>query len=170
MVVYMQRSAIMLREVTIRDSLHTPMQRLLATKREYNKAYGSRAFSNPFSTAPGGGAGLSLDALYNSLSRSGQNAQHLQELIQSDYEQNVIDYRFSRSFVANITKLKDQDLSEFMRRYRPSYFTVTNDTEYEFVVYIRTSLRRFLKNKKANTAPPRQTNSELNPAKIVSED
>ena len=170
MVVYMQRSAIMLREVTIRDSLHTPMQRLLATKREYNKAYGSRAFSNPFSTAPGGGAGLSLDALYNSLSRSGQNAQHLQELIQSDYEQNVIDYRFSRSFVANITKLKDQDLSEFMRRYRPSYFTVTNDTEYEFVVYIRTSLRRFLKNKKANAAPPRQTNSELNPAKIVSED
>jgi hypothetical protein len=169
-IIYLQRTAIMLKEVTIRDSMHTPLQRLLATKREYSKAYGSNAYNNPFSTAPGGGAGLNLDALYNSLSRNGRNAQHLQELIQSDYEQNVIDYRFNRSIVGNITKLKDQELSDFMRRYRPSYFTVTNDTEYEFIVYIRTSLRRFLKIKRTNTSPPRQTNTELNPAKIVSED
>lgn len=171
MVIYMQRTAIMLKEVTIRDSLHTPLQRLLATKREYNKAYGSRAFSDPFSTAPGGGAGLNLDALYNSLSKSGQNAQHLQELIQGDYEQNVIDYRFSRSFVGNITKLNGEELTDFMRRYRPSYFTVTNDTEYEFIVYIRTSLRRFLKLKKSYASPPpHQTNSESDSPKTVSED
>ena len=153
LIVYLPRNAIMLRQVTIRDSLHTPMQRLLATRREYSKAYGSSAFSSPFSTVPGGGAGLNLDAIYNSLSRSGRNAQHLQELIQEDYLQNVIDYRFNKSYVANITKLKGQELNEFMIKYRPSYYTVTSDTEYEFVSYIRTSLRRFLRSKKTYTQP-----------------
>ena len=113
----------------------------------------SGAFSNPFSTAPGGGAGLSLDALYNSLSRSGRNAQHLQELIQSDYEQNVIDYRFNRSYVGNITRLKGTDLADFMIKYRPSYYLVTSDSEYEFITYIRTSLRRYQRNKRASSQP-----------------
>ena len=152
-IVYLPRNSIMLHEVTIRDSLHTPMQRLLATRREYSKAYGSSAFSNPFSVVPGGGAGFNLDALYNSFSRSGRNAAHLQGLIQEDYQQNVIDYRFNRSYVGNITKLKGNDLNEFMIRYRPSYYTVTSDTEYEFISYIRTSLRRFLRNKKGNSLP-----------------
>jgi len=153
LIVYLPRNAIMLHEVMIRDSLHTPMQRLLATRREYSKAYGSSAYNNPFSTVPGGGAGINLDAIYNALSKSGRNAQHLQGLIQHDYEQNVIDYRFNRGYVANITKLKGDELTEFMTRYRPSYYTVNADTEYEFVAYIRTSLRRFLKNKKTYTQP-----------------
>ncbi len=153
LIIYLSRNSIMLHEVTIRDSLHTPMQRLLATRREYSKAYGSNAFSNPFSTVPGGGAGFNLDALYNSFSKSGRDAAHLQVLIQQDYQQNVIDYRFNRSFVGNITKLKGTDLNEFMTRYRPSYYTVTSDTEYEFISYIRTSLRRFLRNRRANPLP-----------------
>lgn len=152
--IYLPRNSIMLHEVTIRDTLSTPLQRLMDTRRTYSKAYGSNAYSNPFSTVPGGGAGISLDAIYNALSRSGRNAQHLQGLIQQDYEQDVIDHRFNRGYVANITNLKGEELSEFMRRYRPSYYTVNADTEYEFITYIRTSLRRFLRSKKAHAQPP----------------
>lgn len=152
--VYLIRTAIPLPEVTIRDSLHTPLQKLMATKREYNKAYGPSSYNNFLSTAPGGGAGISIDALYNSLSRSGRNAEHLQGLIQKDYEQNVIDYRFSKSYVGNITKLKEPELSEFMIRYRPSYYLVSTDTEYEFINYIRNSLRRYLRNKRMFALPP----------------
>src|SRR5436305_1834536 len=83
------------------------------------KAYGSNAYDGILSTSPGGGAGLSIDALWNSLSRSGRNAKHLQGIIEEDYQQNVIDYRFNRSYVANITKLKDLDLTNFMSHYRP---------------------------------------------------
>ncbi len=154
LIIYLARNSIMLREVTIRDSLHTPMQQLMATRREYSKAYGSNAFNNPFSSISGGGVGLSLDAIYNSFSRSGRNAAHLQELIQQDYQQNVIDYRFNRSVVSNVTKLKGTELTEFMIRYRPSYYTVTSDTEYEFITYIRTSLRRYQRAKKTNSLAP----------------
>jgi hypothetical protein len=151
--VYLQRSAIMLHEVTINDSLHTPMQKLLATRKEYNKAYGSSAYSDPFSTAPGGGAGISIDAIYNALSKSGRDAEHLRSLIQLDYQQNVIDYRFNKSYVGNITKLKGQDLADFMIKYRPSYYLVTTDTEYEFITYIRTNFRRYQRNKRVFSQP-----------------
>jgi hypothetical protein len=154
LVVYLQRLAIPLREVTIRDSLATPLKRLEATRREFSKAYGSNAYSDPFSTAPGGGAGISIDAIWNSLSKAGRNAQHLQGIIQHDYEQNVIDFRFNRTFVGNITKLKDQELSDFMIRYRPGYYMVTNASDYEFIVYIRNNARRYRRNKKTVALPP----------------
>jgi hypothetical protein len=152
--VYLRRNAIPLMEVTIRDSLATPLKRLAATRKEFSKAYGSNAYSDPFGVSPGGGAGISIDALWNSLSRSGRNAQHLQGLIQGDYEQNVIDYRFNRSYVGNITGLKGQELTSFMIRYRPGYFMVTNSSDYEFITYIMNNLRRYKRNKKAYSLPP----------------
>ncbi len=152
--VYLQRTAIPLKEVTIRDSQATPKSRLAATKREYSKAYDPSAFSDPFNVVPGGGAGISIDALYNSISKSGRNAQHLQEIIQGDYEQNVIDYRFNRTFVGNITGLKDQELINFMQRYRPGYYLVTTASEYEFITYVMNNLKRYKRNKRAYGLQP----------------
>lgn len=152
--VYLQRFAIPLREVTIRDSLATPQSRLAATKREYNKIYGSSAYSDLLSVSPGGGAGISIDALYNSFSRSGRNAEHLRGLIQGDFEQNVIDYRFNRTYVGNVTGLKDKELTEFMLRYRPGYYMVTTASEYDFITYIRNNLRRYKRSKRALAIPP----------------
>ena len=148
LLISLKRIAIPLRQVDIKDTLVTPLQRLQATRKSFNKAYGSSAYDGILSTAPGGGAGISIDALWNSLSRTGRNAKHLQGLIEEDYQQNVIDYRFNHSYVANVTKLKDPDLTDFMRRYRPGYFIVTTATEYEFITYIRNSLKRYLRNKR----------------------
>lgn len=164
MAVSLQRLAIPLREVTIRDSLFTPNQKLLATRKAFSKAYGSSSYDNFLSTPSGGGAGLSIDALWNSISREGRNAKHLQGIIQTDYQQDVISYRFNRSYVSNITKLKDQELTDFMARYRPGYFLVTHYTEYEFITYIRNSLRRYLRNKRTRPLQP------LNPAEIKKPD
>jgi hypothetical protein len=163
LVVSLQRTAIPLKEVTIHDSLATPLQRFQATRKAFSKAYGSNAYSDILSTAPAGGAGLSIDALWNSMSRSGRNAQHLQGIIQSDYQQNVIDYRFNRTYVGNITKLKGQDLTNFMVRYRPGYYTVTTATEYEFITYIRNNLRRYLHNKRIYSQQPLNANKVQTP-------
>lgn len=163
MAVSLQRLAIPLREVTIHDSLATPFQRYLATRKEFSKAYGSNAYGDILSTSPGVGAGISIDAIWNSISRSGRNAKHLQGIIQGDYQQNVIDFRFNRNYVGNVTKLKDQELTDFMIRYRPGYYTVTNASEYEFITYIRNNLRRYLRNKKAFALPPLNANKVNRP-------
>src|ERR1700743_359345 len=61
--VYLKRTAIQLNEVTIRDTVLNPRARLAATKRDYNKVYGSLSDKDLLSVSPGDGAGLSIDAL-----------------------------------------------------------------------------------------------------------
>jgi hypothetical protein len=152
--VYLVRLAIQLREVTIHNSALTPDEKLAATKNDFTKIYGSLAYSDFLSTPYGGGAGLSIDALWNSFSRSGRNASKLRDLIQQDYEQNVIDYRFNKEFVGGITGLKGDKLDSFMFRYRPGYYITTNMTDYEFITLIRANLRRYLRSQRTYGLPP----------------
>lgn len=152
--VYMARMAIQLKEVTVHDTAISPDRVLATTKREYSKIYGSLAYSDLLTSPSSGGAGLSIDALWNAFSRSGRNAAHLRDIIEQDYEQNTIDYRFNRTYVGTITGLKDEKLTSFMFRYRPGYYTTKNASEYEFVAMIRSNLRRFLRNQRTYVLPP----------------
>ncbi|MDB5148318.1 MAG: hypothetical protein JWQ57_2338 [Mucilaginibacter sp.] len=145
--VYMKRTAIQLKEVIVRDTLLNPQKRLAATKNDYTKIFGPLNNQDLLSFGPGG-AGLSIDALYSLFSRSGRNAAHLRETIEKDYQQNVIDYRFNRTYVGAITNLKDQQLTDFMLRYRPGYYLVKTASDYEFIASIKTNLSRFLKYKR----------------------
>lgn len=152
--IYMARLAIQLKEVTVHNTNLTPDQKLEATKNDFTKIYGSLAYGDFLSTPYGGGAGLSIDALWNSISRSGRNASKLREFIQQDYEQNVIDYRFNREYVGGITGLKDERLTSFMFRYRPGYYTTTTMSDYEFITMIRANLRRYLRSQRTYGLPP----------------
>jgi hypothetical protein len=150
--VYMNRLAIQLNEVTIRDSIVTPDQQLAATKRDYNKVYGLIADKDLLSLSSDG-VGLSIDALWNSFSREGRNATRLRETIQGDYYQNVIDYRFNRTMVGRITGLKDFQLTDFMRKYRPGYYFVITASDYDFITSIKANLKRYLRRPKAYSLP-----------------
>ncbi|MDB4901086.1 MAG: hypothetical protein JWQ63_367 [Mucilaginibacter sp.] len=152
--IYMTRLAIQLKEVTVHDTLQDPDKRLEATKQDFTKIYGSLAYRDFLSTPSSGGAGLSIDAIFNSLSRSGRNAERLQQIIERDYQQNVIDYRFNRTFVGNITGLKGEKLTSFMFRYRPGYYIAKTASDYEFISMIHNNLRRFLKNSRTYSLPP----------------
>jgi hypothetical protein len=151
--IYLTRLTIRLKEVTVHDSLINPDKRLEATKNDFTKIYGSLGYRDFLSTPSYGGAGLSIDALWNALSRSGRNAARLQEIIQSDYQQNVIDFRFNRTYVAKITGLQNEKLTSFMFRYRPGYYTAKTASEYEFVSMIRNNLRRFLRHPRIYSLP-----------------
>ena len=152
--VYMSHIAIQLHEVTVRDSLNSPEQRYLATRREYNKIYGSLAYNNFLSVPSSGGAGLSIDALWNSFSRSGRNAEKLRGIIENDYHQNVVDYRFNKTFVGKVTGLKGDKLTDFMTKYRPGYYTTITMSDYEFISVIRANFKRYLRRPRTYTLPP----------------
>lgn len=152
--IYLKPSSIMLNQVDIHDTLKTPAERLAATKRDYAKIYGSLGDRDILSTSPGGGAGISIDALWNIFSRSGRNAEHLKNTIEHDYHENMIDYRFNKTLVSNITGLKEPQLSEFMQRYRPGYYMVTTVSDYDFILSIKANYRRFMRNPKRSYAPP----------------
>jgi len=150
--VYLKRTSVQLKEVSINDNAD-PQKRYEATKREYDKVYGTLANHDLLSIG-NGGAGLSIDGLYNLLSFRGRNATRLRATIERDYHENVIDARFNKQFVSTITGLKDQPLADFMVKYRPSYYAVTHYNDYEFIKYTMNSFARYKRNPDAFALPP----------------
>lgn len=143
--VYMIHTAIPLKPVYITGRFLSPQNQLEANKRLYNKAYGSLADRDLLNISSHG-VGLSIDALYNMLSREGKNAERLRETIDRDYHQNVIDSRFNSTIVASVTGLKDPKLTDFMFKYRPGYYFVLEANDYDFIKYIRNNFRRYQRN------------------------
>lgn len=151
--VYLKPVAIQLMEVTVKGKNLTPEKQLENTKREYSKIYGSS--SNPDLLSVGnGGVGLGIDAIYNAFSKSGRNAAKLRDLIDDEYKQKVIDYRFNKAFVQGVTHLEDPKLTDFMQKYRPGYYMVTTAGDYEFISYIRTNLKRYLRRPRSYEIAP----------------
>ncbi|GAB2988017.1 carboxypeptidase-like regulatory domain-containing protein [Mucilaginibacter puniceus] len=152
--IYLSRTAIQLREVTINDSVLSPKDRLALSKKENSRAYGTLANRDLITTPIMGGAGGSIDALWNMLSGEGKNAANLRDYIDLDYRRDVIDYRFNRALAGRITGLKDKQLTDFMQKYRPGYYFVIKASEVEFISSIKTNLKRYLKNPKAYSLQP----------------
>ena len=152
--IYLSRTAIQLQEVTIKDSVLNPREGLALSKKENSRAYGTLANRDLLVTPTMGGAGGSIDALWNMFSREGKNAANLRNYIDQDYRQDVIDYRFNRALAGRITGLKDKQLTDFMQKYRPGYYFVIKASEYEFISSIKSNLKRYLRNPKAYALPP----------------
>jgi hypothetical protein len=152
--VYLRRSSIALREVTIKDTALSAEKQLEATKREYNRAYGALANKDVLTTSGINGAGIGIDAIWNMLSRSGRNATKLRGIIQRDYEAKVVDNRFNPLVVGRITGLKGEQLGNFMTRYRPDYYQVLLMSDYDFISYIKSCYNRFRRNPTAYFLPP----------------
>jgi|SRR5690606_39273790 len=152
---HMTRSTIWLDEVSI-IARRSPEERLEENKREYSTAYSKGDAGSIFSTGPTG-AGLSIDALYTLISREGRNSRRLQEIIERDYRESVIDYRFTPELVRSVTGLHGEALLDFMRQYRPSYFFILSANDYNLVFYIRSSLARYRQNPAAHRLPPLPT-------------
>lgn len=148
----LQRSTIWLDEVSI-IAKRSPAEILEDRKREYSSAYRKGNPGNLLSAGPTG-AGLSIDALYSLLSRQGKNARFLQELIQREYENNIIDSRFTQALVKRLTSLTGVALEDFMQQYRPSYHFITQANDYELGKYVQSSYTMYRKNPNAYRLQP----------------
>lgn len=143
--VYLKRSSIALREVTIKDSALSAEKLRDANKKEFSQVYGALA-NKDLLTVGSNGAGIGIDAIYNVLSRRGRNATKLRGIIDRDYKAKVVDNRFNPIIVGAITGLKDGQLNNFMYRYRPDYNLVVMLNDYDFISYIKSCYNRYRRN------------------------
>jgi hypothetical protein len=154
---YLRRSSVYLREVTITDTALNAQERLRRNQQEYKDAYrkgDARDILQVGGANGTGGAGLGIDALWSLLSREGKNARYLQKIIERDYRDQIINYRYNPRLVSQVTGLKDEQLIDFMQQYRPSYFFATDANDYVLIEYIKTSYQRYKKQPNANRLPP----------------
>jgi len=139
---YLERSAILIPEVDV-FGRKSPESVLKERREEFGKAYKSADPGDLISSRPAGGVGLGIDYIYNLLSREGRNARRLTGIIRREYEDNVIDSKFTRDMVHNLTGLKGEHLDNFMSNYRPSYDFALTATPYELTSYIKSRYEIF---------------------------
>lgn len=153
LLVYLKRTSILLKEVRLVDSTLTPESVAKKNREEFADIYrkGNKSDLFTFGGVNGmRGAGLSIDALYSMFSREGKNARYLQKILEEDYREAIIDFRFTKSLVTNTTGLGQPELSDFMQQYRPAYYFVAGANDYALIAYIQDSYRKYRVNPKAN--------------------
>ncbi|NEU09224.1 carboxypeptidase-like regulatory domain-containing protein [Flavihumibacter sp. R14] len=158
---YLKQTSIRLKEVRIQDSLINPTEQLKETQKAYKGAYTKGNTKDIFSTGgsnSAGGAGLSINTLYNLLSKEGKNARQLQKIIERDYREAMIAYRYNPVLVTDVTGLKGDKLTDFMEQYRPSYSFVIEASDYQLITFIKTSYQRYLQNPAAHRLEPLEGN------------
>jgi hypothetical protein len=92
------------------------------------------------------GFALNLDPFISKKQRKRKSAAEMfQEIEETDY----VDYRFPRSLVSSYTGLKDDDLSVFVEKYRPTYeWLRDHPTDEAVFFYINDKLKSYMKRKK----------------------
>ncbi|HQT22206.1 hypothetical protein [Daejeonella sp.] len=158
---YLKRNSIQLQEVVVRDSVQTPADQLKARQEEFNTAYSKGTVKDVLTTGGsngGGGAGLSINALYTLLSREGRNARLLQKIIERDYRDAMIDYRFTNTLINRVTGLSGDKLRDYKQQYKPGYYFILEANDYDLIEYIRKSYQSYLENPAAYRLEPLKGN------------
>ena len=145
--------SIRLKEVSVYGKLPTPKEQYLKTLKEYKYAT-DKGSSKDLLNLGSRGVGLGIDAIYNLLSREGKNARHLQAILEKDYHEAVIDYRFNPDYVKSVVNTKDDEqLRDFMLQYRPTYSFVLTASDYAFVLFIKNGYTSYKRNPAAFRLP-----------------
>ncbi|MGY4383424.1 hypothetical protein ACVWYN_000443 [Pedobacter sp. UYP24] len=144
-----------LQEVAINGRKLTPKEIYEKRLKDYKYKLDRGSGKDLLNLGPGG-VGLGIDAIYNLLSREGKNARHLQKILERDYKESLIDFRFNPNYVKTILQLNDSVTTDFMEQYRPTYDFVLSATDYAFVVFLRNSYASYKRNPAAFRLAPLQ--------------
>jgi hypothetical protein len=139
--------------VLIKEKRMSPAEKYEKTKNEYRYAT-IKGSSADLLNLSNGAAGLGIDAIYNLLSKQGKNARHLQKILEKDYREDLIDYRFNESLVRQVLNIKGDELTDFMQQYRPTYQFVLDADNYAFNLFIRNAYKSYKLNPSALRLKP----------------
>lgn len=141
LILYLTRKSIYIPEVRV-VARKSPEEILKQRREDFNKAY-KLADPGSFLSVGPTGAGVSINAIYSLFSKEAKQAKRLTKIIQQEYEENVIDYKFTAELVAGITGLSGQPLTNFMQNYRPSYYFIQAASPYDLSAYIKRKYEMF---------------------------
>lgn len=92
----------------------------------------------------GAGAGFDVNEIINMFRfRRNKSMASFQQRLLLQEQDKFIDHRFNKALVRRLTLLDGNALDSFMRVFRPGYEFTLYSGDYEFQLYIKTSLYRF---------------------------
>lgn len=131
-------------EVIVRAKSYN--EQYLENRETYKKIFESKPGQLETSTLPTGGVGLDINSLIN-LFRFRRNKQlaAFKTYLENEEKEKYISYRFSPKIVSRITGLKDEELKQFMKTYRPDYEFTIAVSDILFYQYILDSYYHYRK-------------------------
>ncbi len=133
--VLMRPSLILLQEVVIVDS--ALKRRVADPRKEYAAAYSAATTSIMSRNGE--------VSLYNMFNKQAKQKREFQKFIGSETNEKLIDQRFNKAVVANITKLNGQVLEDFVSYYRPTYSSLQSMSAEQLRLYIMRSYNAYIK-------------------------
>jgi hypothetical protein len=145
---YMEPRAQMLRAVEV-GSLSNYQLDSMARREEYNWVYDHGTPPRLERKRSGDGVGVNLN-IFRNASREDQDREKLKKRLMREEEEHYIDFRYSREYVARLTRLRGDSLQQFMMHFRPTYEYCRKAANVDILVYVNDSFKKFMKREEEN--------------------
>ncbi|MBK0383136.1 hypothetical protein I5M32_09215 [Pedobacter sp. SD-b] len=84
-------------------------------------------------------------SLGNAFGKQSQQKRAFQKFMDKELNEKVIDQKFNKELVTNLTKIRGQLLEDFMSYYRPTYSQVTSMNDVDLRTYIVKSYNEYIR-------------------------
>jgi len=141
--IYLEPRAQTLRTVTV-GSLSNYQLDSMARREEYAWVYDHTTPPRVERKRAGDGVGISLD-LFRNASKEDKDREKLKKRLMREEEEYYIDFRYSRDYVARLTRLKGDSLQQFMMHYRPTYDFCRKAAGVDILVFVNDNFKKYMK-------------------------
>lgn len=145
---YMEPRAQMLRAVEV-GSLSNYQLDSMARREEYNWVYDHGTPPRLERKRSGDGVGVTMN-IFRNASKEDQDREKLKKRLMREEEEHYVDFRYSREYVARLTRLKGDSLQQFMMHFRPTYDYCRKAANVDILVYVNDSFKKFMKREEEN--------------------
>jgi plasmid maintenance system killer protein len=142
-----------MREVKIRTRNHK--EDSLQNRRDYAKAFNFRKPSlETMTSVTSSGVGFDVQEIIRLFQfRKNRSMERFRERLEQEERDKFIDRRFSKGLVKRLTGIdKDEELTDFMRKYRPTFEFTAGTSDYDFQYFIKIAYQEFKKTVAAKAA------------------
>lgn len=124
-------------------------------RRDYAKAFNfQRPSLGTMTSVSGAGVGFDVQEIIRLFQfRKNKSMERFRERLEQEERDKFIDRRFSRGLVKRLTGMeKEEELLDFMQKYRPTMEFTASTSDYEFQYFIKIAYQEYKKDRSARPA------------------
>jgi hypothetical protein len=137
-----------MREVRIRNRSYK--EDSAQNRKDYAKAFNFRRPSlGTMTSVTSSGVGFDIGEIIRLFQfRKNRNAEKFRERLEQEERDKFIDHRFTKGLVKRLTDItSEEELTDFMKRYRPTYEFAAGTSDYDFQFFIKIAYEEYKKTK-----------------------
>ena len=142
-----------MREVKIRTRNYK--EDSVQNRRDYAKAFNFRRPSlGTMTSITSSGVGFDLDEIIRLFQfRKNKSMERFRERLEQEERDKFIDHRFTKILVKRLTGIeKEEELLDFMQKYRPTYEFTAATSDYDFQYFIKIAYQEYKKDRASHPA------------------